>query len=104
MPWLSLYILDVNDGMFSIPEFIPTSRTVSDTEFLLKLDDYVQPGLYEEEFRALLGRMGKCKCGMIMLQRMFNEHHCEASLLRPMKRARYDDLVIDLTGEDTDSE
>lgn len=95
--------LDIDRGHFTIPEFIQPSRTISETEFLLKLDDYVQPGLYEEEFRALLGRMGKCRCGMIMVQRVFKEHRCRYSLLRPVKRAKLDDLVIDLTG-DSDSE
>lgn len=88
------------DETFVIPVFALPSPMATETEFLLKLGDYGQPGLYEEEFRALLGRMGKCKCGMIMTQRVFKEHRCKADLIRPLKRARFDDLVIDLTEDD----
>lgn len=87
--------IDLNDT-FAIPVFQPSSRRASETEILLKLNDYTQPGLYEEEFKALLGRMAKCACGMIMTQRVFKEHRCELSvMLRPLKRRRIE--IIDLT-------
>lgn len=88
-----IFVQDVNDQHFTIPNFIPPVRMATETEFLLKLDDYTQPGLYEEEFRALLGKMGKCACGMIMVQRVFKEHRCKASLLRPIKRTRFDNFT-----------
>lgn len=68
----------------------------------MKLDDYTQPGLYEEEFRALLGRMAKCRCGMIMAQRVFKEHRCEQGMFRPLKKQRTGVVidVIDLTQDD----
>lgn len=75
------------------------SRQATDTEFLLKLDDYTQPGLYDVEFRALLERMVRCRCGMIMLRRVFKEHRCDLALLQPLKRQRVSDQ-----GDDTDSE
>lgn len=40
---------------------------------------------------------------MIMVQRVFKEHRCRANLLRPMKRAKIEDLIIDLTGSDSDT-
>lgn len=85
--------------MFSIPIFQPSNRAASETEILLKLDDYAQPGLYEGEFKALLGRMVKCVCGMVMSQRVFKEHRCELAMLRPMKRRRtqHNSEIIDLT-------
>lgn len=85
--------------MLTVPVFQPSSRCASETEILLKLDDYTQPGLYEEEFKALLGRMAKCACGMIMAQRVFKEHRCELGMLRPFKRRRTQRSIeiIDLT-------
>lgn len=55
---------------------------------LMKLEDYSQPGLYEEEFKALLGRMVKCACGMVMGQRVFKEHRCVLGTFRPFKRRK----------------
>lgn len=74
--------------MVTIPIFQPSNQPASETEILLKLDDYVQPGLYEREFKALLGRMAKCACGMVMSQRVFKEHRCELGMLRPLKKRR----------------
>ena len=56
------------DHVSTIPVFQPNKRHATETEILLRLDDYAQPGLYEEEFRALMDRMAKCPCGMIMSQ------------------------------------
>lgn len=85
--------------MLTIPVFQPSNRRASETEILLRLDDYTQPGLYEEEFKALLGRMAKCACGMIMAQRVFKEHRCAFGTLRPFKKRRTQRNVeiIDLT-------
>lgn len=65
----------------------------------MRLNDYAQPGLYEDEFRAVLGRMVKCSCGMIMAQRVFKEHRCEHAMFRPLKKRRTEHIVdiIDLT-------
>lgn len=52
------------------------------------LDDYAQPGLYDTEFKALLKRMVKCSCGMIMMQRVFKAHRCAKSLFKPIKKQR----------------
>lgn len=68
-------------------------------EILLKLDDYTQPGLYDAEFRALLERMVRCECGMVMLQRVFKEHRCNLALLRPLKRRKIQEDEM-LTKED----
>lgn len=75
---------------YTIPLLTPSSRLATDTEILLKLDDYNQPGLYDDEFRALLGRMVRCSCKMIMLRRVFEEHRCNLAHMRPLKRQRLD--------------
>lgn len=74
-------------------------RHATETEILLKLDDYAQPGLYEEEFRALIDRMAKCRCGMIMSQRVFKEHCCDQAMFRPLKKRKttISAEIIDLT-------
>lgn len=86
----SLYsdIIDLNSEAYTIAPLAPPHRRATDTEILLKLDDYNQPGLYDAEFRALLGRMVRCPCGMVMLRRVFKEHRCTLALLRPLKRPR----------------
>lgn len=93
--------------MYNIPQQTPKSRRVTDTEILLKLDDYTQPGLYDVEFRALLERMIRCSCGMIMLRRVYKEHRCDQALLRPLKRQKVthqENNIIELTDtEDEDS-
>lgn len=77
------------DAPYTIALQTPSAyRRVTDNEILLKLNDYTQPGLYDVEFRALLGRMVKCSCGMVMLRRVYKEHRCRLSLLRPTKRQR----------------
>lgn len=90
--------VDVENTRLTIPVFQPAKRHATDTEILLRLDDYAQPGLFEEEFRALLGRMVKCPCGMIMAQRVFKEHRCKLALFRPLKRRKTAAIdIIDLT-------
>lgn len=79
---------DVESEAYTIARQTPPSRQASETELLLKLDDYTQPGLYDVEFRALLKRMVKCSCGMIMTHRVYKEHRCAKSLFRPIKRQR----------------
>lgn len=81
-------IPDLTSQAYAIASEAPLSRQATDTEILLKLNDYTQPGLYDVEFRALLGRMVRCSCGMIMLRRVFKEHRCNLALLRPLKRRR----------------
>lgn len=90
--------LDI-DHVSTIPVFQPNERHATETEILLRLDDYSQPGLYEEEFRALMGRMAKCRCGMIMSQRVFKEHRCDQAMFRPLKKQKTNvaTAVIDLT-------
>lgn len=78
----------ISSDDYSIPLQAPSSRRATDSEILLKLDDYTQPGLYDIEFRALLRRMVRCPCGMVMLRRVFKEHRCQMALLRPLKRRR----------------
>lgn len=74
---------------FAIPrQEPPVHHPTSDTDILMRLSSWIQPGLYEREFRELLGRMAQCSCGMVMTQDVFDEHRCELSTLKPMKRAR----------------
>lgn len=74
---------------FVIPRLEPPiQRPTSDTDFLTRLNLYTQPGLYIGEFRGLIGRMAQCSCGMVMVRDVFDEHRCERSALRPIKRAR----------------
>ncbi|RDB19253.1 hypothetical protein Hypma_013705 [Hypsizygus marmoreus] len=76
---------------FQIPEVsAPLQPPVLECELLSKLDDYTQPGLYDEEFRALLAEMVRCSCGMVMLKRVHRQHRCSKALLRPIKRQRLD--------------
>lgn len=42
-----------------------------------------------------MGRMVKCSCGMIMLQRVYPEHRCDQALFRPMKRQRLNNIDIE---------
>lgn len=96
----NVFATDLSDpNGFTIPVFQPSTRRASETEILLRLDDYAQPGLYEEEFRALMGRLVKCSCGMVMSQRVFKEHRCEHGMMRPLKRRRVQIApeIIDLT-------
>lgn len=97
------------EATYTIARQTPSYRQVTDTEILLKLNDYTQPGLYDIEFRALLGRMVRCSCGMVMLRRVYKEHRCRLSLLRPVKRQRLDreeesQLGMDGNTEEEDSE
>lgn len=74
---------------FAIPRLgPPIQRPTSDTDFLTRLSSWVQPGLYAGEFHGLMGRMAECSCGMVMMRNVFNEHRCEGSVLRPIKKAR----------------
>lgn len=82
---------------------IPSSRQATDSEILLKLDDYTQPGLYDKEFRRLLERMVICSCSMIMLQRVYPQHRCDRAPFRPMKRQRLNE-VYNSTGEEEGSD
>lgn len=82
---------DVESEAYTIALQTPPTRQASDTELLLKLDDYSQPGLYDAEFRALLKRMVKCSCGMIMMHRVYKDHRCAKALFQPIKRQRIND-------------
>lgn len=79
----------------------PSRRPRSELEILLKLNDCMQPGLYEEEFRALMNRMARCACGLIMLQKQFKNHRCDRRLYlepgRPQPRGSGQPQVVDLT-------
>lgn len=79
---------DMTSEAYTIPSLTPSSRQATDTEMLLKLDDYNQPGLYDNEFRALLTRMVRCSCRMVMLRRVFGEHRCNLAPMQPLKRRR----------------
>lgn len=94
--YLNCQLTDLDD-VLAIPTFEPSNRRASETEILLRLDDYAQPGLYEAEFKALLGRMAKCSCGMIMAQRVFKEHRCALGMMRPLKKRKTQGVIIDLT-------
>lgn len=85
--WIPLTDL-TTETPYTVTLQIPSDREATDTEILLKLDDYTQPGLYDVEFRALLGRMVRCACGMVMMRRVYKEHRCRLSLLRPSKRQK----------------
>lgn len=92
---VAYYLTDLDAEAYTIPVQVPSSRQATDSEILLKLDDYTQPGLYEKEFRALLERMVKCSCGMVMLQRVYPEHRCDRAIFRPMKRQRLNNIDIE---------
>lgn len=66
----------------------PTSRQTTDTDLLTRLNSWVQPGLYEREFRELMQRMRQCSCGMFMIQDVFNEHRCEQGMFVTAKRMK----------------
>lgn len=66
----------------------PLQPPASDTEILMRLTSWVQPGLYEKEFSELMGRLVQCSCGIIAARDVFNEHRCTLNMVRPMKRAR----------------
>lgn len=89
---------DLELDAYTIPIQTPVLRRATDTEILLKLDDYTQPGLYDAEFRALLKRMVRCSCGMIMMQRVYPQHRCDQALFRPMKRQRLEEEEYGNTG------
>ncbi|RDB22912.1 hypothetical protein Hypma_009813 [Hypsizygus marmoreus] len=56
----SYALLDISEPHFIIPPFHPPAQHfASETELLMKLDDFTQPGLYEPEFRALINMLGK---------------------------------------------
>lgn len=85
---LNNFLKDVESEAYTIALQTPPSRQASEAELLLKLDDYSQPGLYDAEFRALLKRMVKCACGMVMTHRVYKEHRCVKGLFRPIKRQK----------------
>jgi len=64
------------------------SRT---SKLLLRLDSETSPGLTEAEFEDLLVRCRKCK--KVVARRVRMRHHCATPR-----------IVIDLTGDDSDSD
>lgn len=95
-------ILDIRNAV--LPVFHPPLRPASETQLLLRLNHYAQPGLYEDEFNGLMRRMVKCLCGMVMTERSFKHHRCQLCSTgntesRPLKRRRVQE-VIDLTREE----
>ena len=99
---------DLNEGL-TVPELAaPIHPPTTETELLLRMSSWVQPGLYEEEFNDLFRKVVKCACGMVMMQRVFNTHRCQLGLSRPLKRRRRSyssnhSIVIDLTHHDNAS-
>lgn len=92
-----MFFQDVTQTFEAVPIVDPPVQgPVTETEILLKLNDYIQPGLYKDEFRALLRQMARCLgCGMVMVQRVFEQHVCHQRFKvffepRPCKKARHD--------------
>ena len=77
-PMVTLF-QDLSETFEAAPIMGPPAHwnLVTETEILLKLDDYIQPGLYEDEFMALLRCMVRCSgCSIVMAQRIFERHMC----------------------------
>ena len=65
---------DLNEGL-TVPELAaPIHPPTTETELLLRMSSWVQPGLYEEEFNDLFRKVVKCACGMVMMQCVFSTH------------------------------
>ncbi|KAF9230625.1 hypothetical protein BU15DRAFT_83399 [Melanogaster broomeanus] len=64
---------------------------ISEFSMLMKLDAFNQPGLTVRQMKLLLT---KCECGLIMTRRVYEEHDCVLD---------YERVVIDLTGDDSDT-
>lgn len=72
-----------------IPIISPACPSVtSDWDRLFQLGSVSDTGITDDELQDLLKKLVKCRCGLNMLQDVFELHRC-------MKRPRVD--IIDLT-------
>ena len=104
---ISAYIfLDIDESQNGAPITIPTiqrpaRRLPTDMDLLMRLDSFVQTGLTDVELRRLMKKLVRCRCGLVMTQRVFGGHQCmnvgEAQSDAPASQA-----VIDLTNDDSE--
>lgn len=86
------------DIRLGIPTMVPPPvlRSTTDMEALMRLDSHADSGLTDTELTAILAKLVKCQCGLLMLRRVFDSHRCMRG---------QSPMVIDLTADDdTDTE
>lgn len=54
----------------------PDRQPPLNTEIILRLDKWIQPGITDDEWRQFLENMVRCKCSLTMTRRKFEVHQC----------------------------
>lgn len=72
---------DVRHELIDIPNIKPRKHKriqnpQSDHSILMRLNSWGNPGVPQDTFRDLLGRMVTCGCGLVMMRKIVDTHYC----------------------------